>query len=166
MWDLKRLFQKHACDINRFLRKRGHRPDVAADLTQDVFLRMLTSAPPERDDNPRAYLRRVARNLSVDLYRREHLVEKADLPGDEYDGVPDPAPDPETIAHDRQRLAIANQALMELPERTRRAFELYRLGDMTIAEVAAELNLSVSRTWSLIHHAYQHLRIRLKDGGD
>ncbi|MCL2898741.1 RNA polymerase sigma factor [Brenneria tiliae] len=166
MWDLKRLFQKHSRDINRFLRKRGHRPDVAADLTQDVFLRILSAAPPERDDNPLAYLRRVARNLSIDLYRREQLVEKGELPDEEYGGVADPAPNPETINHDRQRLAMAHRALMELPERTRRAFELYRLGDMTIAEVAAELDLSVSRTWSLIQHAYLHLRSRLKEGGD
>lgn len=40
MWDLKRLFQKHAQEIDRFLRKRGHQPDVASDLTQDVFLRV------------------------------------------------------------------------------------------------------------------------------
>jgi RNA polymerase sigma-70 factor (ECF subfamily) len=28
---------------------------------------------------------------------------------------------------------------------------------MTIAAVAAELDLSVSRTWSLIRHAYEHI---------
>ncbi|TNL09691.1 RNA polymerase subunit sigma-24 [Kosakonia cowanii] len=163
MWDLKRLFQKHAGEIDRFLRKRGHQPDVASDLTQDVFLRLLTSAPPQQNDNPRAFLHTIARNISVDLYRREQVIQKEYLTEEEYAEISDPSPGPDNIVQHRQSLATVDRALSELPEKTRRAFELYRLGDMTINEVADELGLSYTRTWTLIRRAYLHLRTSLDD---
>ncbi len=164
MWNLTLLFVEHAKEINRFLRKRGHQPDVAADLTQDVFLKMLSTAIPSKNDNPRAYLHRVARNLSIDVYRREQVVEMVNLQEEEYCNIPDTAPNPEKIIYDRQKLAIVEKAMAELPEKTRKAFELYRLGDMTIREVADEVGLSVSRTWTLIHSAYLHLQKSLQAG--
>ena len=163
MWDLERLFQKHAREIDRFLRKRGHRPDLASDLTQDVFLRLLSSAPPKHRDSPRAYLYTIARNMSVDHYRRAQVLQKEYLTDNAYHSISDPAPGPEKVVHYRQNLATVNHALSELPEKTRRAFELYRLGDMTINEVADELSLSSSRTWTLIRRAYLHLRANLDD---
>ncbi len=52
-------------------------------------------------------------------------------------------------------------ALAELPEKTRRAFELHRIEEMTVAEVAAELGLSRSRVWALVREAYEHIDLRL-----
>lgn len=161
-WDLHRLFLKHAREINRFLRRRGHSAEAAADLTQDTFVRLLTT-PARHADNPRAYLHQVARNLSVDLYRHERLMEFVDLATDDLHDIPAFAPGPETIVYDRQRLAIVARALLDLPEQTRRAFELHRLGERTLQQIAAELGLSVSRTWSLIRQAYLHLRACLKE---
>ncbi len=162
MWDIKCLFLKHAREIDRFLRRNGHNAEVASDLTQDVFLRILASAPPGHDENPRAYLHQVARNLSIDLHRRDKLIGN-EMWEENVSPITYDAPGPEKIINDRQRLAIVNRALETLPEKTRQAFELYRLGDMTIAEVAAELDLSVSRTWTLIRRAYLHLRASLDD---
>ncbi|HWK38129.1 MAG TPA: sigma factor-like helix-turn-helix DNA-binding protein, partial [Hyphomicrobium sp.] len=47
--------------------------------------------------------------------------------------------------------------LAELPEKTRRAFELHRLGEHTLAEVGEKIGLSTARTWALVHEAYRHL---------
>lgn len=162
-WDLQRLFLRHAREINRFLRRRGHNAETAADLTQDTFVRLLAAAPARHADNPRAYLHQVARNLSVDLYRRERLVEIVDLSAEDLHGVADLAPGPDTIVYDRQRLAIVARALLELPDPTRRAFEMHRLGERTMQEIAGDLGLSVSRTWALIRHAYLHLRACLNE---
>jgi len=48
-----------------------------------------------------------------------------------------------------------------LPEKTRIAFEIHRMGEKTMSQVAAELGLSTPRTWTLIRRAYRHLRERL-----
>lgn len=136
---------------------------MAADITQDTFVRVITATPEGEDHNPRAYLHQVARNLSLDFYRRQRVVEYVDVPEEELKRIADSSPCSETVVYDRQRLAIVEQALLELPEQTRRAFIAHRLGEKTMSEVGTELGLSTSRVWTLIRRAYLHLRSRLKE---
>lgn len=162
-WDIQHLFQRHASEIDRFLRRRGHNPETAADITQDTFVRVLASPPAGFADNfnPRAYLYRVSRNLSINHQRRERLIQTSGLGDEEIAQMADPRACVETTVHSRQCLAQTQCALSELPERTRRAFELHRLGERTISEVARELGLSVGRTWALIQNGYRHLLARV-----
>lgn len=163
MWDIKSLFISHAREIERFLRRQGHNADAASDLTQDVFLRILASSSSNSYVNPRAYLFQVARNLSVDLYRRDRCLGKPEAINDDCLNTVEGEPGPHRIVNGRQRLEIVNQALKQLPPQTRQAFELHRMGNMTLNEVAEEMGLSVSRCWTLIHQAYLHLRESLGD---
>jgi RNA polymerase sigma-70 factor (ECF subfamily) len=162
-FDVQELFRRHSQELKRFLRRRGHSAETAADITQDTFLRVLASPPAEvcSNHNPRAYLYQVSHNLSVNHQRRESLIQTTDL--DDAAKVADPAPSAETIVYSRQCLAQTRRALAELPARTRMAFEMHRLGERTIQEVAAELNLSTGRTWELIREAYRHLLTRVDD---
>lgn len=164
-WDIQSLFRRHAKEIDRFLRRRGHNPETAADITQDTFLRVLASPPAEsaENHNPRAYLYRVSRNLSINHQRRESLVRTVDLSGEEVLRIADPSPSAEAAVYSRQCLAQTRRALSELPERTRRAFEMHRLDGRTIADVAEELGLSTGRTWTLIRDAYRHLLARVDE---
>lgn len=162
-WDLSGLFRNHAKDIARTLRRRGLTAETAADLTQDTFVRVLTCPPKETlgMHNPVAYLFRIARNLRIDHQRRERVLIRVDLSDNEFAQIADSAPNAETIVYDRQRLERTRVALAELPERTRRAFELHRLGELTIAETAATIGLSTTRTWTLLRDAYEHIDARL-----
>jgi RNA polymerase sigma factor (sigma-70 family) len=162
-WDLHDMFRRHAKEITRFLRNRGLTEDTAADLTQDSFVRLMTANPTAQEHNPRAYLYRVSRNVLIDHRRRESSAPFSDVHETKAQAVADPKPSAETVVYDKQRLALSNAALAELPERTRLAFELYRLEEMTIAEVAEKIGLSTTRTWTLIRDAYRHVRMRLKD---
>lgn len=165
-WDIQALFRRHARDIVQSLRRRGIAEETAADLTQDTFVRVLASPPAEGASfhNPAGYLFRVARNLGIDHQRREGRLSYVNLTSEDFAAIADPSPSPETIAYDRQRLALTRAALAGLPERTRKAFELHRMEEMTIAAVAAELNLSPSRVWTLIRMAYEHIDDRLTHG--
>ena len=159
------LFKRYAAEIHRALRRRGHDTDIAADLTQDTFLRILTARSRTLPDNPGAYLHQIARNLSVDLHRRNRRVEIVDLTDDQFQLLKDPTVDQETTVIHKQRLEIVERALLELPDKTRTAFELYQQEDRTISEVADIIGLSVSRTWTLIRRAYLHLKLRLDELG-
>lgn len=163
-WDIQKLFRRHAGDIARSLRRRGFTPETAADITQDTFLRVIASPPGEgaATHNPAAYLFRISRNLGIDHRRRERVLVRVDLGEREFASIADPSPSAETVVYDRQRLALTEAALAELPERTRRAFALHRIGEWTIAETAAELGLSTTRTWVLIRDAYEHIDARLR----
>jgi RNA polymerase sigma-70 factor (ECF subfamily) len=163
-WDIQNLFRRHATEISRSLQRRGLSAETAADLTQDTFVRVLTSPPKESAGvyNPVAYLYRIARNLRIDFQRRERLFVRVDFSESDFAEIADPSPTAETIVYDRQRLALTQAALADLPERTRWAFELYRLGDLTIAETANAIGLSTTRTWALIRDAYEHIDTRLR----
>jgi RNA polymerase sigma-70 factor (ECF subfamily) len=168
-WDLSNLFRRYNADLTMALRRRGLSSDAAADIAQETFLRVLTvgarmGADREPDsDNPRGYLLRVARNLSIDLGRREGRSPFIGAAIDLFEATPDQAPSQEARLSDRQKLAAVAAALDELPERTRRAFEMHRLGERTLAEIAEALGLSVSRTAALIKDAYHHIRSRVAE---
>lgn len=163
--NLKKLFRLYSNEINRALRRRGHCPDTAADLTQDVFLRVMNKGAMPKICNPRAYLHRIARNLSIDLYRRERVIGDMVRPANTIEAIADPATGRDGEAFDRLVLWSVEKALLELPENVRRAFELYQIEGLTISQCAETLGLSVSHTWTLIHRAYQHVRDRLDDRG-
>lgn len=161
-WDLQKLFRSHAGEIVRALRRRGLSAETAADITQEAFLRVLALGPQEGSaiHNPKAYLHQVSRNLSINHQRRERLVTMVELDDAMAERIVDPAPNAETIVYDRQRLKRTEAALSELPERTRTAFVLHRLGEHTITEVAKSIGLSTTRTWTLIRDAYRHIVLR------
>jgi len=161
-WDLHKLFKSHASEIARALRRRGFNPDTAADLTQDTFVRALALGPQKTAEvhNPRAYLHQVSRHLSINHVRRENLIGVVTLDDAACSEIPDPVPNAEKIVCDRQTLKLTAAALAELPEKTRRAFELHRLGEHTLAEVGEKIGLSTARTWALVHEAYRHLVLR------
>ncbi|OBS50740.1 MULTISPECIES: RNA polymerase sigma factor [Methylosinus] len=168
MRDLSILFRRYNADVTKALRRRGLSSEAAADIAQETFLRVLALGMRSEAvvDNPRGYLLRVARNLSIDLGRREGHSPFVGGEIERFEATPDPAPSQETRLSDRQKLAAVAAALDELPERTRRAFEMHRLGERTIAEIGVELGLSTSRTAVLIKDAYHHIRGRLRADED
>ena len=164
-WDIQTLFRRHAKGIARSLTRKGMAEETAADITQDTFLRVIATPPAQdaQSHNPTAYLYQVSRNLGINHRRREALMETVDLDSEEALNIADPAPSPEKVVYSRQCLVQTYAALNELPERTRRAFEMHRLGERTLAEVAEELEISTTRAWTLIRDAYRHLVGRIDE---
>lgn len=158
-WDIQTLFRRHARGIARSLARKGMTEETAADITQDTFLRVIATPPANdaQNHNPAAYLYQVSRNLGINHRRRQALVETVGLDDEEALNTADPSPSPEKIVCSRQCLVQTFTALGELPERTRRAFEMHRLGERTVSEVAEELDISTTRAWTLIRDAYRHL---------
>jgi RNA polymerase sigma factor (sigma-70 family) len=73
------LFERHARSLRQYLRAVTGRPDLADDLAQDVFVRVVQSAgayePRQRD---RAWLFRIARNAAIDHHRRAAVRPRSD----------------------------------------------------------------------------------------
>lgn len=157
--NLQLLYHAYAREIRAGLRRRGALPELAEDLTHDTFLRALIATSPPIQ--PRAWFWRTALNLFIDHKRRERLVDWVHLGDEAFDKVIAQLPETEDYVWHRQRLALTASALLELPERSRRAFVLFRLERKTIATVAEDLDLSVSRSWTLVRDAYLHVRKRL-----
>ena len=130
----------------------------AQDLVQATFERTYRSWSKARDGDPWAYARRILVNLRIDGWRRtrrEILAAPADLP--------DPAtPDHAGVVTARHTVV---RALARLPVAQRRVVVLRHLLDLTEAEVARELEISVGTVKS--HNARALSRLReILSGGD
>jgi len=68
---VERLFVEHAGPLRAFLYRRVHRHPDAAELAQEVYVRMLRVADIETIRNPEAYLYTVASNLVKEHARDE-----------------------------------------------------------------------------------------------
>ena len=156
--DLSELFMAHRSRLRWAALKILGNPERAEDVVQDAYLKVSEAAAVFDIKQPLAYLFQMVRNLAIDHHRRSSL--EMNLFGSEEDGlrVASHSEIPESIAISRQHLTLIAKAMSELPERTRRAFELHRLEGQTHRVIAAELNISPSLVNILIHEALDHCR--------
>ena len=133
-------FLAHYDELMRYLARRVGCWQTAADLAQEVFLRLL-HAPPERVERPRAMLFRMGRNLAVDRSRRDRCWEEQVAP---CVGGPGAEPCPQAVAEHRERLERVRRIVESLPPKQREVFILHRFGNLTYAEIAERAGISVS----------------------
>jgi RNA polymerase sigma-70 factor, ECF subfamily len=144
--EFRRLYEAHRTAVHAYFTGRTGDPQSAADLMQDVFLRVwqhvekLTDLP---DDRQRAWIFTVARNLSVDAHR--HQQTRADA---ERALACEPARSPQSVSTAAstaviaaERVAIVAEAIRRLPELQRITLTMAAAGGMTSAELAAALDV-------------------------
>lgn len=137
----------------RYLRRLANDDDVARDLAQDTWVRVLRGIGALRDPaRLRPWLFGIARRVAMDRLRFEYTrrgteaVEPDELPGD------DAAQDLETDA------AAIDLALAGLPMAEREMLTLFYLRELSLAEIAAMLTLPIGTVKSRLHRARQELR--------
>ena len=136
----------------------------AEDLVQEAWLRFDETYDGRLLDDARGYLYRIVRNLAFDGQRRlarERRLFAADGYEEASETAPDRMPTPESVALYRDEIRYVMEAMAELPERTRIAFEMHRFGGATLKEIAAYLGISVSLAQTLVVDAAEHCKQRL-----
>ncbi len=164
--DLKGLFQKHAKALHNFLLSKSRDPQLAADLTQESFLRLAEQRDGGRIDNSPAYLFRTASNLLID-HQRQQIRRKTDLLGEDVlHEVEAGGSSLDDITAARQGLERLQRAIAELPPRTQEIFRLNRLEGLTHAQVARQLGISDSSVQKHLARALAHVMERLVEAGE
>jgi len=152
----ERLVDRHAGDIHR-LAAAIVGIDDAGDVTQEVLILAWRKLPSLRDpDRAAAWLRRIVVNRCMDHGRRSSRQVRTIpmLPGDarlQHSDVP------EVVGFDQE----LEQALRSLPVEQRAVLALHYAADLTIADVAATLDLPVGTAKSRLNAALTRLRIKL-----
>jgi RNA polymerase sigma factor (sigma-70 family) len=140
-----------------YFRRRVREPAEAADLVQEVFLRLSTRGEAERIEHLRSYVFQVASSVLADRHRRRTVRHaEAHVP---FDPERSAAAEigPERIVAGREALKVALAALDRLPERTRTVFVLRRLEAMPYRDIAGRLGISVSAVEKHMVRAVAHL---------
>lgn len=137
------LYSDHHGWLKSWLRRRLGCSEIAADLAQDTFVRLLTSNAQQRFDGlaqARAYLRTIAQNLCINTWRRQEIERAwletlAAIPEEHY-------PSAERQVMVLQALEEIGVMLHSLSPKVARAFTLAVVCDMADDEVGAELGVS------------------------
>src|SRR5215472_12584151 len=139
---LERLFAEHGAALLAFFYQRVRRRPDAAELAQEVYLRMLRISDIEAIRNPEAYLYTVASNLAKehrvleqrqansidieDVAAQEALAELSALPGQ---------------IDTEQRVKRLREVLRQLPPKCQAAVVMQYWHGMSYEEIATRLGI-------------------------
>ncbi|MBM3112468.1 sigma-70 family RNA polymerase sigma factor [Pseudomonas sp. P66] len=146
------LYQQHRSELLAFLTRRVRCRETARDLLQDAFVRLMHS---ERGEigNLRAFLYRIANNLSIDHARRSQVRGVND----------DQALDQLLNETSPERSAVAGNTLDHLerlidclPSPTREVFLLARVEQLSYKDIAARLGLDPRAVERHLNKALSH----------
>jgi RNA polymerase sigma factor (sigma-70 family) len=160
---LERLYRAQAPSLARYFRRHLRGSDDVPDLVQETFAR-LARARTEHPQRPVAYLRRIARNLLIDrARRRDSGLSHFHLEMGDHLGL-STAPEQERALEADDVLRLYRRALDQLPPKTRTAFLLHRIDDLSYKEIAAEMAISIPTVQYHVARALMHIDEILDQG--
>lgn len=155
---LERLYRKHTKAVYLYLYSLCHDHGLAEDLMQETFLRALCSIELAREE-VLPWLLRVARNLYLDVWRREkrmRLQKERGRREEEADGAGgDGILEWMICKEQNQRLY---RAIQRLKDAEREAVVLYYFAGISQEEIGRILDLSYGNTRVILYRAKKKLR--------
>lgn len=150
---LRGLVAGHFDFIGRSLRRLGVPAADVDDATQQVFMVVSRRLDEVEAGRERAFLFGVALRVASDVRRaRRRRGAVMDEGANDVDGAT-PDPSPEQLTDQRQARALLDEALEALSLDLRTVFVLFELEEMTMAEIAALLDLPPGTVASRLRRA-------------
>jgi RNA polymerase sigma-70 factor (ECF subfamily) len=150
------IYERYQRGIFRYLYYRVGDQQTAEDLTSEVFLRMIEAL--ENYNNHKisfqAWLFQIARNLSIDHYRKMSVQQNVPL----EDNLPIDEKEPLELVSQELTSEKLRQALVKLPENQRDVIVMRFISGMPIGEVAESLHKSEDSIKGLQRRALLALR--------
>lgn len=138
--------------------------EVAKDLVQEVFIVLwdnLDELP--ADSRLAAYLYAVLRNKILKLFEKDEVRLRHAL---HISGrAEETAPTPQHLLQERELQDIVNREVAGMPSRMQAIYLLRKSDELSIGEIANQLNLSPQTIKNQLQNAVQRLRRRLRDYG-
>jgi len=154
------LFARHQREIYAYLVRMLRDPELAADLTQDAFIRAYRAhADLEDVAKARAWLYQIAHRVALDEIRRRKIIRFVPWTGESHGS----SPSAERLVLDSRLSGDLERALRRIPERQRSALLLAEVHEMTGLELAAALGTSHIAARALLTRARESLRRALAE---
>lgn len=132
----KKIFYLHSEKLFRFLVLKFNNEDLARDSMQEAFIVLWENCKKITLNNAKSYIFTVGRNKAIDIIRKE----KTHLRIVEDDKIPIMD---EPFEDNSDQLKKVNSILSKLPQASKEVFLMNRINEMTYAEIAKELDISV-----------------------
>jgi len=139
---VQELYRAHSASLVRRLARRTGCSELARELVNETFLRLLRMAPGNvaRIERPEAFLSHVSTNLLRD-WGRAAALRRRSQPALEL--VSERQLDQVAVLESRDTLRRLELAIEKLKPRTREIFLAHRIHGFTYAEIAERTGLSV-----------------------
>jgi RNA polymerase sigma-70 factor (ECF subfamily) len=156
------LFREYYKPLRRYAITIVHRPDVAEDIVQAVFLSLWTGRHEwVLRSSLKAYLYSAVHHRALQLLRHERVRDRhviAVLEGGDWTDASPPASGPDAQVADQELSQLLQSVIEGLAPRTRQAFELQRYHQLSYAEIAGVMGISVKTVGVHIGRALALLR--------
>jgi RNA polymerase sigma-70 factor (family 1) len=155
------LYERYWYTLFTTAKRKLRDEDVAADIAQELFLRLWQKRRTLLISNPNAYLTTSLKHLIIDHVRTQ-------LQGEQYashfihTASPDTLGTAQTVEFSELTESL-NLALQQLPDKTREVFILNRFEQLTIREIAIRLDLSEKTIEYHLSRSLTFLRAHLHD---
>jgi len=159
---VERLFAEHGGALQAFLYRRVRRHPDAAELAQEVYVRMLRVPDMTTVRNPEAYLYAVASNLAKEHARREpHHSKVLDIDDPQVQEQLSELPAFGGQLDREQRLKRLREVLRQLSPKCQAAVELQYWHGLSYEEIAQRLGVSTNMIKKYLSQALAHCRRRM-----
>ena len=141
------------------------RKEDAEDVTQETYLRLWRAITDASIESPRSYILRTARNLALDVIRKNSKREDADTvvqgADEEFEIEPedtDPASRPDLAYLQKMESQAVRESIYELPTSARELIILRDLEGLPYSEISELLGISEGTLKSKLFRARERLR--------
>lgn len=153
---LAEISRNHHAALVRFLTVRTGSVEDAKEIVQEAYAKMLALEHPGTISLLAGYLWRIAVNLAIDRKRHRAVHER-------FTSAAEPALEQqelsaESVVEARERLAIVERAIAELPPRCLEAFVLHVLQGKTFDAVGREMVISGRMAKKHVARALEYLQ--------
>jgi len=167
------LVQRYRRGIYNFLLRSTREPEAAADLYQEVFLRVVHRSGTFKENSKfSSWLYAIARNICIDhsrrmSHRRHRSLDAPTSPdtggGTMLDRVGDSKSDVgRSVVSGKLRIKIAT-AVEELPHDQREVFLMRQIQGMAFQDIADTVEVPLNTVKSRMRYALERLRAELGD---
>ena len=152
---MEQLYAAHHAEIYNYLSRMVRDDELAADLTQETFVKAYRAFDSLADPNrARGWLYQIAGRTALDELRRRRIVRFVPWTGQTRGD----AASAEELALQRRLSADMERALAAVPTRQRQALLLAEIGDLTGMELAEALGVTHVAARALLTRARESLR--------
>ncbi len=154
---LDELFRRYYTDLCRVALRIVNNEQEAEEIIQELFVSIWEKRESQRDDlgSPEAYLRRAARNRSLNYLRDRKRIPVDDVEVPITIAAAEHADDALEQGELRDKI---HGAIDALPERCRLVFVMSKIEDMSHKEIAGALDISPKTVENQMTRAYRYLR--------
>src|SRR6202167_6233471 len=156
------IVRVHSARVYRLAYRLTGNPHDAADLTQEVFVRVFRSLSSYTPGTFEGWLHRITTNLFLDMARRKQRIRFEGLGDDTAARLGDGARSPADAFDDRHLDSDIQAALKALAPEYRAAVILCDIEGLSYEETAAALGIKLGTVRSRIHRGRAQLRTALE----